>query len=322
MKFLIIQTAFIGDVVLATPIIEKINVFFPKSKIDFLLRKGNEGLLKNHPIINKVIVWDKKNNKQKNLIKILKSIRFEKYDYVINLQRFFATGFITAFSKAKFTIGFDKNPLSFLFTKRVKHKIGTSIHEIERNHNLIKSFTDNIVEKPKLHPSEYDLKSVEKYQDQTYICIAPISIWFTKQFPPEKWIDLINKVKHTIYLIGGKEDFEKCENIIKNCQHKNILNLCGELSFLQSAALMKNAKMNYVNDSAPMHIASAMNASTTSIFCSTIVDFGFGPLSNNIKVVQTKEKLDCRPCGLHGLKKCPEGHFKCATSIQVNEILA
>ena len=80
--------------------------------------------------------------------------------------------------------------------------------------------------------------------------------------------------------------------------------------------------MNYVNDSAPMHIASAMNAPTTAIFCSTIVDFGFGPLANNAKIVQAKEKLKCRPCGLHGLKRCPEGHFRCATSIQVKEILA
>ena len=68
MKFLIIQTAFIGDVILATPIIEKLNTFFSNSKIDFLLRKGNEGLLENHPYVSKILIWDKKQNKQKNKV--------------------------------------------------------------------------------------------------------------------------------------------------------------------------------------------------------------------------------------------------------------
>ena len=101
----------------------------------------------------------------------------------------------------------------------------------------------------------------------------------------------------------------------------NITNLCGELSFLQTSALMTNATMNYVNDSAPMHMASAMNAPTTAVFCSTVPDFGFGPLSDQTKIAETEEKLECRPCGLHGFKKCPEGHFKCAHSITTNQLL-
>jgi heptosyltransferase-2 len=79
--------------------------------------------------------------------------------------------------------------------------------------------------------------------------------------------------------------------------------------------------MNYVNDSAPLHLASAVNASVTAIFCSTVPDFGFGPLSDKSRVVETQEKLDCRPCGLHGFKACPEGHFKCATAIKTEQLL-
>ena len=84
---------------------------------------------------------------------------------------------------------------------------------------------------------------------------------------------------------------------------------------------MTNATMNYVNDSAPMHMASAMNAPTTAIFCSTIPDFGFGPLSDQARIVETDENLECRPCGLHGFKKCPEGHFKCANTIDTESLL-
>ncbi len=70
-KFLIIQTAFIGDVVLATPLIEKLHDFFPEAQIDFLLRKGNEQLLTGHPFIHEMLIWDKKKNKQKNLLRML-----------------------------------------------------------------------------------------------------------------------------------------------------------------------------------------------------------------------------------------------------------
>jgi heptosyltransferase-2 len=99
-----------------------------------------------------------------------------------------------------------------------------------------------------------------------------------------------------------------------------VINLCGQLSFLQSAALMKDALMNYVNDSAPMHFASAVNAPVTAIYCSTLPAFGFGPLSDNSRVVEIRENLYCRPCGLHGKKACPEGHFRCAYDINLAQL--
>jgi len=98
--------------------------------------------------------------------------------------------------------------------------------------------------------------------------------------------------------------------------------MAGELTFLQSASLMKDAVMNYVNDSAPLHFATAMQAPVTAIYCSTIPEFGFGPLGPEGKVVQATEILTCKPCGLHGLKACPETHFKCAFLIQSEQLLA
>ncbi|MGE0089478.1 MAG: glycosyltransferase family 9 protein [Bacteroidales bacterium] len=319
-RFLIIQTAFIGDVVLATPLIEKLHTFYPNSQIDFLLRKGNEGLLINHPFITNLLVWDKKKNKKKNLIQIVKQIRATKYDYVINLQRFASTGIITALSGGKNKVGFNKNPFSFLFTKKVKHEIANGKHEVERNIELISDITDNGLCKPKLYPTEKDFQLISQYKSQPYICIAPTSVWFTKQYPKEKWVELINQVDpaYLIYLIGGPDDTNACDEIISLSKRNNLINLCGKLSFLQTCALLVDAKMNYVNDSAPMHMASATNAPVTAIFCSTIPSFGFGPLSDISRVVETSEKLDCRPCGLHGFRKCPKGHFNCAYSIKTN----
>jgi heptosyltransferase-2 len=123
LRILIIQTAFIGDVVLATGILEKLHAYFPDAKIDFMVRKGNEGLLKDHPFLNELLIWDKKEGKMKNLFKLLKYIRSNQYDKVINIQRFAATGILTAFSGAKEKIGYDKNPLSTFFTVKVPHII-------------------------------------------------------------------------------------------------------------------------------------------------------------------------------------------------------
>jgi heptosyltransferase-2 len=84
---------------------------------------------------------------------------------------------------------------------------------------------------------------------------------------------------------------------------------------------MKDAKMNFVNDSAPLHFASSVNAPVTAIFCSTVTDFGFGPLSDDSAVVETALNLTCRPCGLHGYRECPEKHFKCAVTIDNSNLL-
>ncbi len=322
-KFLIIQTAFIGDVILATPLIEKLKRFYPDSEIDFLLRKGNEGLLREHPKLNKVLIWDKKKSKYNSLARLTKQIRKGKYDVLINLQRFASSGLLSTSSKAKEKIGFTKNPFSFAFTHKFPHVIDQEMHEVHRNLSLITHLTDDSFQRPRLYPTPGDYAKVEAYQSSPYFCIAPASVWYTKQYPAEKWIELIDKLHpdRTIYLLGSPSDIELCASIKKESIHGKLQILAGELNFLQSAALMEKAKMNYVNDSAPMHIASAMNAAVTAIYCSTIPEFGFGPLSDDARIIETKEKLECRPCGLHGKKACPEGHFKCAYTIDVNQIL-
>jgi len=331
MKILIIQNAFIGDVILATAVLEKLHHTYPAAKIDFMIRKGNEGLLIDHPYLHELIVWDKSSRKYSNLFRIAAQVRASGYEYVINLHRFGSSGFVTALSKGKHTFGFDKNPFSFLFSRKVKHDIGRGKHEVERNQDLINEITDTHSARPKLYPSKTNFEAVARYSKPTnaeavipYVCIAPTSVWFTKQYPKEKWVELIDAAKNKdlkIYLLGGPGDFAACEALKLACKHQSVQNLAGKLTLLDSAALMKDATMNYVNDSAPMHMASAMNAPVTAIFCSTIPAFGFGPLSDNSKIVETKVKLDCRPCGLHGFKTCPKKHFKCALTIQVEQIL-
>ncbi len=314
-KILVIQTAFIGDVILATSLLEKLYKHYPDSQIDVLVRKGNESLLKGHPFVNKVLVWNKKQNKISNLLKISKEIRNQKYDLLINLQRFFSSGFIAARSKAKEIRGFKKNPLSLFFSKAFKHEISTdknSPHEIYRNHQLIADLTDAKAEKPKLYPSQAAFEKTKI--EESYITIAPSSVWYTKQLPSKNWILLMNKIPMDtkIFLLGAPTDKTFCEDLASKSDHPNIVVKASELSLLESAALMSRAKMNYVNDSAPLHLASAMNAPVTAFFCSTVPSFGFGPLSDIQEIKQIEQPLACRPCGITGKKECPLGHFNCS----------
>ncbi len=324
-KFLIIQTAFIGDVVLATPLIEKLHAFFPEAQIDFLLRKGNEQLLTGHPFIHELLIWDKKNSKKTNLFRMITRIRNNRYDRIINVQRFFATGLLTAFSGARETIGFDKNPMSFFFTTKIKHQVGgqQATHETVRNLELIRFFTDGTLFKPKLYPSPDDFHSIKILVNGRFITISPASVWFTKQFPPEKWVTFIKNIPEgmNIYLLGGPGDLSICHFIRETSDRPEVKVLAGSLSFLQSAALMSRAVMNYVNDSAPMHFASAMNAPVTAVYCSTVPEFGFGPLSDSRHIVEINQPLYCRPCGLHGYSSCPEKHFRCALEIKELQLL-
>lgn len=359
---------------LASALLEKLHAHYPDAAIDLVVRKGNHGLFTGHPFLRKLYVWDKGQGKNRDLFRLVRAFRKQRYDHVINAQRFFSTGLMTVLSGGKETIGYDKNPLSFLFSRKVQHVIpdwkalrgkdpeeGASFkHEVDRLNDLIAHLTDGERPLPRLYPTpearekvrttlatpapsgsleEDPVGSAPHPQgplretlrepplgetlrgDGGYITIAPASVWFTKQWPAEKWIELIKLIPadRRVLLIGGPGDAALCKRIAQESGRGEVL--AGKLSLLETAALMEGATMNYVNDSGPMHIASAMNAPVTAVFCSTVPAFGFGPLRPNGRVVQYKGPLYCRPCGLHGLKACPEGHFRCAVDIGVREVL-
>ncbi|SHI62404.1 heptosyltransferase-2 [Hymenobacter daecheongensis DSM 21074] len=322
---LLIQTAFIGDVILATALLERLHQTEPDTPVDFLVRKGNEGLLQNHPHVRRVLIWDKKHDKYRGLWRLLQQIRATGYDRVITLQRFASTGFLTAFSGARQRVGFDKNPFAFRFTRVVPHVIDVGVHEVSRNLHLLDPAAELALTPPRLYPTPADEAAAAPYAAAgPYLCIAPTSVWFTKQFPEEQWVKLLRALPphYTVYLLGGPPDAEACARLLAASGRPGVINLAGQLSLLASAALMRGAVLNYVNDSAPMHLCSAVGAPTCAVYCSTVPFFGFGPLSPFSRVVELMEELDCRPCGLHGYRKCPLGHFYCAHGIETSQLLA
>lgn len=330
---LIIQTAFIGDTILASHFARAVKNEYPDSKIHFFLRKGNESVIQGLPTIEKVWIWDKQGGKTKNLLKLISELREMRFDMVFNLHRHFNSGLVTMLMRSQFKAGFKQNPLSFFYTHRVNHLIphkslGGIWHEVQRNLQLLQmarpgyEIGDNSkIYKPELPLQEKNFSKVEPYTSGEYFVIAPASVWFTKAWSEHKYRELtleLAKLGRVIF-IGAPTDKDLCDRIRKDIS--NTENLCGQLNLLDSAALMKKAKRVFVNDSAPLHLASCVNAKTTAIFCSTVQEFGYTPLADDSVVVDVGNTLSCRPCGLHGYKECPLKHFKCSEDIDVRKVV-
>lgn len=294
----------------------------PDCHIAFLVKKDCEAVLKNHPVINEVIAWDKKSKKYSNLCRVIRHVRTQRFDVVVNLHRFASSGLITALSRGTLTAGFSKNPLSFLFGKTVKHQ-QKGIHELDRNLLVLKAcWADATRANPIIATELPPIGVIDIIENGEFVTIFPGSLWKTKQFPNEGWINLLKALPSncTVLLLGSKADDSIANEILLSRPEKSH-NLCGQFSVLQSAWLMSKAKMNYTNDSAPTHMASAVNAPVTAVFCSTIPEFGFTPVGEKAFVVQTEEKLNCRPCGVHGHRECPEKHFDCGHKIRTEQLL-
>lgn len=316
MQILIIQTAFIGDVVLSTAVAEKLHLHFPEAAIDYCVRQGHESLFDHHPFVRRVYLLDK-SRKLTCMVNLIRQFRGVKYDLVVNLHRFLSSGLLTCSAGAHQTVGFRKNPLSLCFSERRSH-VFDGRHEVDRNLRLIESFTDGARVLPRLYVSHLKA-TIEQQFGSGYVVIAPGSVWATKKVPLDKWVELIKKQLsgQKVYLVGSKVDGQDAEYIKRRAGSEEVVNVAGKMTLLEAVALMKGATMNYVNDSAPLHFASAVNAPVTAVFCSTIPSFGFTPLSDQSVVIETSENLPCRPCGLHGKAKCPKGHFKCGNALEV-----
>lgn len=345
-KFLIIQTAYLGDVILATAVVEKLRQYYPDADLDMMVKKGAETLLEAHPYVRRLWVWNKK-KKYASLYGILKKVRSERYDYIINLQRHSTTALFTLFSGAKRRIGFLSTPFSVFLTEKKmypktclpesgnfflrtfcikkKHFPKQALHEVEKNHLLIRTLTDPQYAFPKLYFSEPQQQRIQPLIARPFLTLSIGTAWATKQLPLSKWLDFLSKIPkpYVVYLLGGAQERAVAEQLReKNTNERlRLMNLCGQLDLTPSALLMRYAVMNYALDSSATHLATASGAPVTTVFTSTDPKFGFYPLSPESFIVRHKERLPCHPCTRHGKKSCPKKHYLCAYRIAAEDLL-
>lgn len=315
MKILIIHTAFIGDIVLTTPLIRKIKEIYPESELFYLTTPAGAQILKNNPCVDRIIKYDKKgiNKGIKNFLKLAKQLRKENFDITLTPHRYLRSSILSWLTKSPERIGYTNATGSILFTKKIPYD--KKKHEVERLLDFVESEMNKRYE-IELYPTEkYKMKNNKKI-----VTLAIGSKWFTKKWPAEYFNELIEKLLSykniEIILVGGQEEALTDIKLAKYCQ-----DLRGKTDLLELADILKKSDVVVTNDSSPIHIASAFNKThIIAIFGPTTKELGFFPWSKNSEVIEIKN-LKCRPCSLHGGEKCPKGHFNCMLEIKPNLVL-
>ncbi len=311
-KILVIQTAFLGDAILTTPLLRELKNLFPKSGIDVLCIPQTKAIFETNPNVDNVILFDKRKFLRKvvSIPLIISRIRKEKYDLAISIQS-------SMTSSAFMTLGGIKNRLGFsrqkFLTIPVPHTKG--LHKIQKILRLLEPFTDykKLSMQTEILYTDSELEKVRnllhKKNKKKNIGIAPGSIWFTKRWPKEYFQELIvylEEAEVEICLIGGKDDVKLCEEIKSNSK---AMNFAGKFNIRESAALISQMDLMLTNDSAPLHLANAVQTDVFAIFGPTVKRLGFYPYRENDKIIEVD--IDCRPCGTHGGNKCPLKHHNC-----------
>lgn len=321
-RILIIHTAFIGDIVLSTPLIKKLKDSYPKAELTYLTTPVGASILRNNPHISHIIEYDKR-GEHKGLVglwAIGKKLRIEAYNIVITPHRYFRSSFLTWLTGAPVRRGYDNAAGKFFYTEKIHYD--KNKHEVEKLLSFVKKDEKKRYE-IEVFPGTFEKERADeifKNINKKIVVIAPGSKWFTKRWPTEYFREVIKNLEKredtVVVVVGGKE-----ERLLNIPLAEKSIDLRGMTTLLELAEVIKRAAVILTNDSSPIHIASAFpNVRIIAIFGPTTKDLGFFPWSKNSEVLQV-EDLECRPCSLHGGDSCPKKHFKCMVDIKPEVVL-
>ncbi|HDR91103.1 MAG TPA: glycosyltransferase family 9 protein [candidate division Zixibacteria bacterium] len=319
MRILIGQTAFIGDCVLTTPLVKALGDLFSgeHDSISILISPRGKGIFDNNPNIEEVIVYDKRGTDKGfgAMLKMAEALRRRKFDIAVLPHQSFRTGLLFRLAGIPHRIGFSGASGAIFYTDKV-HRL-MDLHEAERMTRLTEplGFTPKPIP-TELFPSDEDYRMADEFivrqgiEPSRTLIVAPGSVWGTKRYPPDGFAEVINILigeghVDSAVIIGGPGDAEIAVEIISKSLGKAI-SAIGIGDIMTSAALISRCRILIGNDSAPVHIASAMKTPVVAIFGPTVRKFGFTPYSPMSRVIETDEKLDCRPCSGHGKMTCAQ----------------
>jgi heptosyltransferase-2 len=332
-RILVIQTAFIGDVILTLPLIQVLKDFFAGAVIDIVVVPRSAEVCSNHPDVGEVVVYDKR-GKDKGvggLLRMVRALRKRRYDLALAPHRSLRSAMLAFLAGIPLRIGFRRSVGRFLFTKRVEYQ--EDVHEVERNLALLTAVGIESVPKelPRVVPGNKEKLQVDRLLATAgwgpavrMIAIAPGTVWNTKRWLKERFAELAGMMATEgtkVVLIGGPEDRELCEEIRSQSRSADVLNATGELSLLGSAELIRRCDVAVSNDSAPLHLAVAVGTPVVAIFGATVPEFGFAPYGPHDAVVEVRG-LTCRPCSIHGGPECPIKTFDCMKRITAERVYA
>jgi heptosyltransferase-2 len=330
-RICILQTAFLGDAVLTVPLIKRTAEIFPDAKISVVARPETADIFRKLERVSAVIEDRKKSlSSTRSFSALTAALKAGNFQLAIIPHRSLRSALAAKMAGIPERIGFDSSAGRFFLTKRVT--FSWLLHDAERNLSLL-----NAVARTQAMPEAVAIKAdaalAEKlltdicaetgWQNPALIGVHPGSVWFTKRWFPERFAAVIRtlheKTGAKAVLVGGKQDFELCRGVAALCPGMAV-NRAGKTGIPELMALTSRMKLFITNDSGPMHIATAYNVPTIGIFGPTTKELGFFPYGKGHRVMQAQ--LSCRPCALHGGKKCPHGHFLCMRMITAQDVSA
>jgi heptosyltransferase-2 len=322
---LVIQTSFLGDVVLTTPLIARLA---QSGAVDVVTTPAAAALLTGNPDVRRVIPFDKRGAASGvgGLWRMARSIGPGRAGVAYCAQGSLRSAALAALGGFRERVGFDTSAGRLLYTRRITYR--AEQHHAERLLRLAvgnDAPVDPADLRPRLFPSTADRDAVDRLLVQAgatserLIALAPGSIWATKRwggFPP---LAAALRAHGRVVIIGGPDDADLAAAIVNSTP--DAIDTTGSLSLLASAELIRRAAVLVTNDSLPQHLASAVGTRTLTIYGPTVPQFGFGPLAPASATVG-HVSLTCRPCHPHGPAVCPLGHHLCMRDLAEEIVLS
>ena len=322
-RILIAQLGFLGDVILSTPVIAALGRHYPTAEIDFLTTKAASPLVRYHPRLTEILVYDKRGADRglAGFLRLRRQLKSRSYSRVFSLHRSARTTLLHYLAGIPERYGFSEARFSALYSATVPRN--RAEHDVRRNLSLLKVIGASTGEAPLsvTVPEEVEESARGLVGEEPYIAIAPGSVWRTKRWTIEGFSTVSRELLrqgHRVVLLGAGED--TAAGAVIERRAAGVVNLIGRTDLLTSAAIVKGAGAVVANDSAPLHLASAFRRPTVALFCATVPEFGFGPWETR-SVILGVEGLSCRPCGRHGKGFCPTGTHACQRGISAGQVL-
>ena len=321
---LVIQTSFLGDTVLTTPLLAQLA---RRGDVDVVTTPASAALLASNPAIRSVIVYDKRGADRglPGFVALAKRLRQTPYDVAFLAQGSFRSAALALAAGVPSRVGFDTSSGRWLYSRRVTFR--DDLHHAARLLRLARpngrpATPDEL--RPLLYPGDAERQAVDALlarhgvaAGERFVALAPGSVWATKRWPGYAELAALLQMDMRIVIVGGADDAALAHAIVSAAP--SAIDATGQLSLLASAELIGRAAALVTNDSAPLHLASAMGTPSVAIFGPTVPAFGFGPLAPR-SIVVGHETLSCRPCDRHGPQRCPLGHFRCMRELDAATI--